>query len=58
MSIDRLSTKYHVNNKGELICSSLELADFTTEAALFVDVEILLDHYQCIPLVLMFYNVY
>ena len=58
MSIHRLSTKYHVNNKGELICSSLELADFTTEAALFVDVEILLDHYQCIPLVLMFYNVY
>jgi hypothetical protein len=58
MSIDRLSTKYHVNNKGELICSSLELADFTTEAALFVDVQILLEHYQCIPLVLMFYNVY
>ena len=58
MSIDRLSTKYHVNNKGELICSSFELADFTTEAALFVDVEILLDHYQCISLVLMFYNVY
>ena len=58
MSIHRLSTKYHVNNKGELICSSLELADFTTEAALFVDVEIILDHYQCISLVLMFYNVY
>jgi hypothetical protein len=58
MSIDRLSTKYHVNSKGELICSSLELADFTTEAALFVDVQILLEHYQCIPLVLMFYNVY
>ena len=58
MRIDRLSTKYHVNSKGELICSSLELADFTTEAALFVDVQILLEHYQCIPLVLMFYNVY
>ena len=58
MSIDRLSTKYHVNSKGELICSSLELADFTTEAALFVDVQILLEHYQCISLVLMFYNVY
>ena len=58
MNIDRLSTKYHVNSKGELICSSLELADFTTEAALFVDVQILLDHYQCISLVLMFYNVY
>ena len=58
MSIHRLSTKYHVNNKGELICSSLELADFTTEAALFVDVQILLEHYQCISFVLMFYNVY
>ena len=58
MNIDRLSTKYHVNSKGELICSSLELADFTTEAALFVDVQILLEHYQCISLVLMFYNVY
>ena len=58
MSINKLSTKFHVNNQGELICSSLELADFTTEAALFVDVEILLEHYQDISLVLMFYNVY
>ena len=58
MSINKLSTKFHVNNQGELICSSLELADFTTEAALFVDVQILLEHYKCIPLVLMFYNVY
>ena len=58
MRVNKLSTKYHVDEKGNLICSSLELADFTTEAALFVDVEILLDHYQDISLVLMFYNVY
>lgn len=58
MRVNKLSTKYHVDEKGNLICSTLELADFTTEAALFVDVEILLDHYQDISLVLMFYNVY
>ncbi len=58
MRVQKLSTKFHVNDKGELICSSLELADFTTEAALFVDVKILLEYYKCIPLVLMFYNVY
>ena len=57
MSIDRLSTKYHVKNKGELLCSSLELADFTTEAALFVDVQILIKHFKSIPLELMYYNV-
>ncbi len=58
MRVNKLSTKYHVDEKGNLICSTLELADFITEAALFVDVEILLDHYQDISLVLMFYNVY
>ena len=58
MRVNKLSTKYHVDEKGNLICSTLELADFTTETALFVDVEILLDHYQDISLVLMFYNVY
>ena len=58
MSINKLSTKFHVNNQGELICSSLELADFTTEQALFIDVQILIKHFKSIPLALMYYNVY
>ena len=58
MRVNKLSTKFHVNDKGELICSSLELADFTTEAALFIDVQILLKHFESIILVLMYYNVY
>ena len=58
MSINKLSTKFHVNNKGELICSSLELSDFTTEQSLFIDVQILIKHFNSIPLVLMYYNVY
>ena len=58
MRVNKLSTKYHVNNQGELICSSLELADFTTETALFIDVQILLEHFKSIPFVLMYYNVY
>ena len=58
MRVNKLSTKYHVNNQGELICSSLELADFTTETALFIDVQILIKHFKSIALVLMYYNVY
>ena len=58
MRVNKLSTKYHVDDKGNLICSSLELADFTTETALFIDVQILIKHFNSIPLVLMYYNVY
>ena len=58
MRVNKLSTKFHVNNQGELICSSLELADFTTETALFIDVQILIKHFKSIALVLMYYNVY
>jgi hypothetical protein len=58
MRVNKLSTKFHVNNAGELICSSFELEDFTTEQALFIDVQILIKHFNSIPLVLMYYNVY
>jgi len=58
MRVNKLSTKFHVNNQGELICSSFELADFTTEQSLFIDVQILIKHFNSIPLVLMYYNVY
>ena len=58
MRVNKLSTKFHVNNQGKLICSSFELGDFTTEQALFIDVQILIKHFKSIPLVLMYYNVY
>lgn len=53
-----ISTKFHVNEKGELVCSSFELSHYRIEVALFIDVEILLHHFESISLVLMYYNVY
>jgi hypothetical protein len=53
-----ISTKFHVNQEGDLVCSSFELSTFTSEQALFIDIQILLKHFGTIPLVLMYYNVY
>ena len=53
-----ISTKFHVDFQGNLICSSFELSTFTPEQALFIDVRILLHHFESIILVLMYYNVY
>ena len=53
-----ISTKFHVDCQGNLICSSFELSTFTPEQALFIDVQILLQHFESIILVLMYYNVY
>ena len=53
-----ISTNFHIDDKGELICSSFELSTLTSEQALFIPIEILLHHFKSIPLVLMYYNVY
>ena len=58
MRVNKLSTKYHVDDKGNLICSTLELSSLTTEETLFIDVQILLEHFKSIALALMYYNVY
>ena len=58
MSIKNISTKFHVDIEGNLICSSFELASLTSEQALFIEVQILLKHFESISLVLMYYDVY